>query len=148
MKKLISVLSVALCLCILLTACHSSFSYTFNIETGDRVKVTLDTTNGYKLRQENGQFSVEKDDNKLMFGTFLTADMFDDYEATVLAGADIIESAEDFYLFQQDGQSGRETYYLFMLDNSDTGIILATLEGEETARAIYDLLTITANPED
>ena len=147
MKKIISVLSIALCLCLFLTACHTSFAYTFNIENGDRIKVKLDTTNGHQLEQEDGQFKIIEEGKKPMFGAFLSEDIFDDYMDTALT-EDVLESGDDFCMFQQDGEFGRETYYLFMVDNSNTGIVLATLQDEAGARALYDLLTITGNPED
>ncbi|MBE6760534.1 MAG: hypothetical protein E7554_10730 [Ruminococcaceae bacterium] len=147
MKKIISVVSIALCFCLFLTACSTSFSYTFNIENGDRIKVKLDTTNGHKLEQNDGQFTVVEEGKDPMYGAFLTEEMFGDYMDTALT-KDVLESGEDFCIFQQDGELGRETYILFMVDNSDTGIVLATLQDEAGARALYDLLTITGNPKD
>ena len=68
MKKIISVLAIALCFCLFLTACSTSFAYTFTIENGDRIKVKLDTTNGHQLEQENGQFTVVEEGKDPMYG--------------------------------------------------------------------------------
>ncbi len=148
MKKIISVACIALCLCLLLTACRTSFSYTFNIENGDRVKVTLDTTNGHKIEQENGQFTIIEEGKDSMYGVFLTREMFDAYEETALSSTDVLESGDDFCVFQQDGELGRETYILLMVDNSQTGVLLATLQDEAGARTLYSLLTFTGNSTD
>ena len=67
MKKILILL-----LCILLMGCsfHSSKSYTFDIETGDRIKITLKAGNGYDLKQENGRFSITKNDCVILQGIF------------------------------------------------------------------------------
>lgn len=132
----------------ILWACsfHSSQSYTFNVETGDAIKVELNTTDGHTLKQDNGQFSVEKDEKELVHGLFLTMDMYHNlYQATQGPFVKILDSKEDgliqYYLYEVMGQRGMERNYLISLGN--TGIALASLEDEATVRECFELLTFT-----
>lgn len=56
-----------------LSACDvtTSFCYTFNIDNGDKVDVTLDTSDGHKISQKDGEFIVKKDDKTLLKGFFM-----------------------------------------------------------------------------
>ena len=146
MKKLISAISVALCLCVLLTACHTSFSYTFTISTGDKVKVSLDTTDGHKLTQKDGVFAVsDKDGIKMLEGVFVTEEQYDAYEEAINEKHTVLESEKGFTNYQlENGEYG----FLLWLYGSATGVIMAGGYDLDSARTAYDLLTITANPED
>lgn len=61
-----------------LTACKTEMSYMFNIDTGDRITVTLNTKE-LKMSQENGVFHISDKKNKeegeyICNGSFLVAD--------------------------------------------------------------------------
>lgn len=143
---LITILSVTL-----LAACstHSSKSYSFQVETGDTVKVTLDTSEGYSLSQSDGHFTVSLDDEAQLEGIFVTKDMYDQYMAAVAASdATIITEDEQggnaFLFYELEGQSGTETNFIVWLKDSDTGIVIGSLAGQEKARTAFDRLTLTA----
>lgn len=145
MKRIICTIAMALCLCLCLTACQTSMSYTFNIETGDSVKVKLNTTDGYKLSQEGGRFFVSKDDTTILQGIFLLGEAYPAYEEAVKTDATILESDDDFYFYTIDGEAGTEHNFLLMIPDSDTALILASTSGEEAARTAFDLLTFEVN---
>ena len=61
MKKIIALALAAVTSMVVFAGCTTCMSYTFNVETGDAVKVELDTTDGLKLSQNDGTFVVTKD---------------------------------------------------------------------------------------
>lgn len=64
----------------------SSVSYTFSVETGDKVKITLDTSDDYSMTLEM-PFAVSKGDKVQSQGTFVTKDTYQSY-------VEIIESED------------------------------------------------------
>ena len=52
-------------ICILLTGCTTSKSYTFKVETGDEIEVKLNTNDGYDITSDL-PFSVLKDEETLV----------------------------------------------------------------------------------
>lgn len=144
MKKVICIVAVILCFGVCFTACKttSSASLTFNIETGDSIKVTLDTSDGLKLSQKDGHFMVEDENSTVLIGIFLTEDMYDSYEAAVLSTAEIIEQDDGFYFYQTTNEEGNiETDFLYDIPGSDTAVIIGSLEEQDVAKAAFDRLT-------
>lgn len=136
-------LCVAL-LIVVLTACNPTFrkSFTFHIDNGEQIKVTLDTAGGYDLQQENGRISVEKDGETILVGKFLTSAGFDQYVDQVLPAGNVtvLEEKPDYYLYQLEGEAGMETTFLLKVDGAETGVLLVTLSPLEQARAVYEQL--------
>jgi|GEM_PF-2001698 len=141
MKRVLSIIAMALCLCLCLTACTTSMSFTFTLDTGDNVKVKLNTTDGYKLSHENGNFHVSKDDANLLSGVFIIGDMYDDYETAMSEQGTLIESGDNYNFYAVEGESGTEHWYLVKLPTDNTALILGGNAGEENARTAYELLT-------
>ena len=71
MKTGVLMLAVAMMLTLGACSASSSKSYTFNVETGDTIKVKLDTSNGLSLSQKDGQFTVKKDEENILQGMFI-----------------------------------------------------------------------------
>lgn len=144
-------LSIATLICLLMaftfTACSSSKSFTFRIENGESVKVTLDTTDGYNLLQEDGMITVQKDEEDVLNGIFLTSSGFDTYAAAITASDDAVilkatpDDSPTFYLYQFDGAAGMETTFLFQIQGSDTAVIIASLASQKEAEAAFDRLS-------
>lgn len=61
-----------------LTGCTTNKSYTFNVETGDKIKVGLNTTDGYDLSSDL-PFTISKDGETLSQGTFIKVSYYDEY---------------------------------------------------------------------
>lgn len=128
-----------------LTGCasNSSMAYTFNVETGDSIKVELDTSGSdYKLKADGSRFIINEEDTDVITGIFLTADMYDQYESAISETGTILES-DGYILYEYAGESGTERNILLMVPDSETGIIMGSLADEETVRDIYGRLSFT-----
>ena len=55
----------------ILAGCTTSAAYTFHIANGDAIKVSLDTSDGHSLKQNEGRFSVNREDQQILEGAFL-----------------------------------------------------------------------------
>lgn len=141
MKKIIA---ASLMLGMILTGCksQSSMSYTFKVETGDSVKVTLDTSGSeYKLTQSDGTFAVEEEETAVLQGVFLTEDMYDQYKAAAETAGAIVETGDNgFILYEYEGAAGVEHNILTMISDSDTGVIIASLEENDKVKEAYSKL--------
>ncbi len=145
MKKFLCAVAAVLCICLCLTACSTSMAYTFTIETGDSVKVQLTTGDGYRLTQSDGNFYVSREGSTVLTGCFILGEAFPAYEEAVARDAEILETGDDFYFYTIEGQAGREHNFLMLLPDSDTALLIASLSGEEEARAAFDRLTFEVN---
>lgn len=78
MKKVVKLCALMLMAAMVSTldACSTSSrkSYTFDVETGDKIKVELDSLSGLSLSQKDGRFTVSEDDEKLLEGMFIHED--------------------------------------------------------------------------
>lgn len=146
MKKIIC-LVMLLCLVVSMTACSTStsMSYVFDVETGDRIKVTLDTTDDYEMSSDV-PFTISCDDVDVTYGTFITSESYTEYETAVATDelAVVLDSGE------KDGNSyimwsydNTEFNYAILIDGSDTAVILGNNVSEETAKLCFDRLTIS-----
>lgn len=142
MKK---VIAVSVLSCTLFTGCKlsSSVSLTFNVETGDSINVELDTQkNDYELKADGSRFIVKEEDNDILQGIFLTTDMYDQYETAIMETGNILES-DDYIFYEYEGESGTERNILLMVPDSETGIIIGSLESEDKVRDAYSKLSFS-----
>lgn len=151
MKLRKSILKIAFCAMALagMTGCDvtTSKALTFNIENGDKIKVQLDTTDGYALSNEDGTFKIEKDDETIVQGIFLTEEMYDSYLTRVHAAktVTVVEDKLDDqgYLFYEVDEDVVEYDYLFMVKDTKTGILTASTKSKEDAAEVFKRLEIT-----
>lgn len=141
-KYLLIVLVCLLCAC----SFHTSQSYTFNVETGEAIKVELNTTDGYSLTQENGHFAIEKDDEVLVNGMFLTMDTYNQLRQIILeTDLEVLEHQTsdlvEWIFYTVEGKAGIEHNYIIKLSN--TGIALGSLKDARTVKECFELLTLT-----
>lgn len=131
-----------------LSACDvkTSASLTFHVETKDDIKITLDTTDGYSLSQDEGRFKIEKEDEVMMQGIFLTTEGYQTYYDKIQTAteANIHEEgkqSDNPYLFYEvEGEAGREENFLLSIDGSNTHVIIASLLPKDEAIKIFQLL--------
>lgn len=145
MKKFL--MSIVLCCAVLLmvTGCTTTKSYTFSVETGDKIEVKLDTTDGYNITSDL-PFTISKDKEELSQGTFITMDGYDQYISAVQDNSDakIIESKTKdgieytFYSFKDS-----EFNYIIKISDSNTGLLIGNPISEESARDCFNRLTFT-----
>lgn len=151
MKLRKSILKIAFCAMALagMTGCDvtTSKALTFNIKNGDKIKVQLDTTDGYALTNEEGIFKVEKDDETIMHGIFLTEEMYENYLTNVQAASTVTvieDRLEDQgYLFYKVEEGSTEYDYLFMVKDSNTGILTGSIKSKEVASEVFQRLEVT-----
>ena len=77
MKKIVFLLCAFMLLC---TACQfsTSKSFTFDVDNGDQIKVSLDTTGGFDLSSQ-APFGISQNGKVLSEGTFIYSEYYDYY---------------------------------------------------------------------
>ena len=139
MKKLCKAICTALILVMvfMLLGCSvsTSKSYSFDVETGDRIKVTLDTSGDLSLSQKDGHFIVTEEDEEILEGIFI-------HEAGYKAYVDMQKDENRYYMYEFDGTMGTEDNFVMWIDDSNTGLIMASLAGRDKAKEAFDMLTI------
>ena len=145
MKKVFMSLVIIVIVLLTLTGCTKSKSYTFMVETGDKIKVELNTTDGYDLSSDL-PFTISKDGNTLSQGTFIISNYYDEYVTAVktdsLAKVIDEQSKDDIeYVFYSYNNS--EYNYIIKVKNSNTGILLGNPNSQEEAEKCFELLTFT-----
>ena len=143
MKKFIYFTLVFMLL--MLTGCTKTISYTFSVETGDNIQVSLETTEDYSLSQSNGQFSVNKDSSNILTGVFISEDNFYEYLEAVLSSdnVDVIKQTEDSVWYTYYDESHTENNFIQLIPNSSTGILVASLQERSEAEKVFNMLTFT-----
>jgi hypothetical protein len=169
MKKIIKIASLILALCGILCVCSAcgnnddgdngddginiktNVSYTYTVETGDKVKVQLDTSNGHKMNSDL-PFSITKNDEVISQGTFITADGYAQYKSVVESGAnagvtiikqETIEDDITYIFYKVNGDSGVEYDYIIKINDSNTGVVIGSLKSQEEAESVFKHITIS-----
>ena len=149
MKKTALVIVSLLSILLFAVGCTTSKtftkSYTYNVTTGDTIKVQLDRTGGYDISAES-PFKISKDDDVLGQGAFITLAGVDQY-------LDLVEKDSDSKVIEKDSANGleytfysykdEEYNYVIKISGSNTGILLANDVSEESAKECFKRLTIT-----
>lgn len=157
MKKSILTLLLALCLVFIFSGCSSApddgtkthKAYTFSVDTGDKVRVELDTTGGYDLTSDL-PFEVFQNGSTLSQGIFIEAEQFENYAeaANTDANANIIETNtkdSNQYIFWS--YNDNEFNIAVLINNSNTGILLGNDISESSARECFERLIISIDKE-
>ncbi len=145
MKKVLLSISLMVFSILVLTGCTTNLSYTFNVDTGDNVKIELNTTDGHKMTSEL-PFKISLDDKTLSEGTFITNDGYNQYKNAIDtdSNAKIIDSGdkgEISYIFYS--YNDKEYNYLIKIKDSKTGLLIGNSVSEESAKDVFERLTIT-----
>lgn len=144
-------LTVLVLICaVMVSACStsSSKSLTFDVETGDKIKITIDTKEGYDLTMEV-PFAVTKDGETVLNGSFAQIEAYDTYRQIIEGDANatlIDESSKDgndYFCYTYEGAAGTECDYLMKVGGSDTVIIMGSLAGEDEVRSAFEAMTIS-----
>lgn len=145
MKKVFMSLAIIGVMLLTLTGCTKSKSYTFTVETGDKVKVQLNTTDGYDLSSDL-PFTISKNGNTLSQGTFITTDGYNQYIDVVNSdsNARILDSGtKDGISYTFYSYNDSEFNYVIKIDDSNTGILLGNPNSQEEAKKCFELLIFT-----
>lgn len=145
MKKIIKTVLLLGVAMATLIGCTTSKAFTYNVSTGDSIKVELDTSDGYDLTSDL-PFTISKDGKTLSQGSFITLDGYKQYLDAVDGDdkAQIIESDSRFgvtYTFYSYDDS--EFNYIIKVDGSKTGIILGNPNSKDEAKECFERLTFS-----
>lgn len=147
LKNIVVISILIIGMLLTLTGCKttSSKSYSFDVETGDRIKLKLDTSEGYDLSSDL-PFKISKDDETLSQGIFITEESYNKYMSSVKSqsGVEILDEGsnkEIKYLFYS--YNDKEYNYIIKVNDSKTGILLGNNKSEKSAKECFNRLTIT-----
>lgn len=126
---------------------RTSKSYTFKVNTGDMIKVELNTKDKYNLTSDV-PFDILQDDEVLSSGTFIPVSTYEEYadalKAEDLEDAKLIDSGEDenieYYMWNYKDS---EYNYVIKVKESNTGLILGNPISEKSAKECFERLVIT-----
>lgn len=153
-RKLRNIIVPVMMAAVMLAGCavtKSEVSYTYNVETGDTVKVSLNKTNGYSMTSDL-PFSISKDDKEIAQGTFITNDGYVYYQELIdeLEKTDEIEIIKDgkkdgntYTFYKVESEAGMEYDYLVKIGDSNTGVLMGSVTSEEEAAGCFEALTFT-----
>ena len=147
-RALLLVMIVAAAMALGACSFSTTMSYTFTVSTGDEIKVSLDTTDGYWLAEEDSTFSVEKDDEVVLQGIFLNEEMYNEYMDRAKSG-DITVISEGsqgdnpYFYYQAEVSSGTTNQILLWINDSQTGIMLASLSPREDVEPAFERLSFS-----
>ena len=135
-------------MCVFLCACGSAktyVAYTYSVETGDTVKIRLDTSDGYSFSSKL-PFEISKDEKLQSQGTFITKDDYNQYALVVEEDeyATILDKGEkdgNTYVFWSYNDS--EYNYAIYIEDSNTGVLLGNVISEESAEECFARMEIS-----
>ena len=144
MQKKITKLFLLLIITFFISGCKSYRSFTYKVETGDRIRVELDTSNGYEIDGDL-PFTIKKDGEKLCQGTFINLDDYDKYINTVNDKNinEIITSGNKngmTYLFYN--HNDEEWNYIIKINDSKTAVLIGNVISQKSAEQCFDKLSM------
>lgn len=130
---------------IMLSGCsfHKFKSYTYDVETGDRIKIKMDTSKKYDLTSSL-PIEFSKDDEVMSQGIFAKENAYDMYHNIVEndSSCEIIEEKSNKngdYFFYSTGDG--EYNYVIKIKDSKTCFILANNVSKSSAKEVFSRLT-------
>ena len=148
MNKIITKLVALGVILLVLTGCTTYKAYTFEVKTGDDIKVQLKTNDGYDITSDV-PFSIKKNNKTLSNGIFITIDSYDTYVSNAKndSKASIIETSSkgdiEYVFYSYNNADDNEWNYIIKVKNSKTGLIIGNPHSEKEAKEVFDRLTIT-----
>ena len=146
--RLLSKILFCFSLLFVLTGCDTlaggSSEQTFTVSTGDLVRVKMERKSGYLIFQKDNGFTIGKGNDVVVYGSFLTEEM---YQGLWAAGHEknvrIIDEGDNYCKFELKTNSETGYYYLQWLDSGNgTGVFLNTTRSEEEFEDIMSKITI------
>lgn len=118
---------------LILPACQfeSSKSLTFKVTTGDDVKVTLDTSDGYDLGSDGSTFTVSKDGETILQSSWEVPETVEEYMESLESEGIYTEPIEvgDYSGIAWSAEGSAGTEYDALLDlGGDTYAVIASLD--------------------
>lgn len=152
MKTIVKMFSFAVVLIFalsMMTGCNdnSTKAYTFSVDNGDSIKVSMNTMDNYDISSEL-PFAITCNGELQSQGTFIQGDAFAQYKNVVEndENAELIDAGEkdgNEYIFWC--YNGSEYNYAILIADSNTGIVLGNVVSEESAKECFGRLTISVS---
>ena len=143
MKKIFKSILLVGIMMLALTGCTTNKSYTYTVETGDKVNITLNTTDGYDLSSDL-PFAISKDGNTLSQGTFIQESYYEQYVNAANTQGQIIDRGSNDnieYVFYSYNNS--EYNYVIKIKDSNTALLLGNPNSQEEAKKCFELLSFS-----
>lgn len=144
MKKRMLVFAAALAAC-LLAGCSmkTSQSLSFAVETGDTIRIELDTTDGYSLKAADSAFEVFCGEERIAKGIFLEEEKLASYVGLQESDVEEVYERNSESIFYH---TGNEWNWVFRVESSSTGVALVNTVSKDSAETCRALLEITKEP--
>ena len=136
---------------LLLTGCNALAGYSramsFQVNTGDSVRVECTKESGYSIAKSDNGFTVEQKGVVVAYGNFLTREMYDGLLASSKApNVTILAEDENYCRFNLKTANGSGYYYLVWLDmGKGTGVGLTSIESEEDFDRVVENISFKLN---
>lgn len=143
-KKFIAIFMVCIVTLGFFSGCstHKEISYTYNVNTGDRVKVTLNAKDGYTMTSST-PIKIKKNDESIAEAKFYQLSAYTSTlnAARSMSNTTVIEESSNDdvdYLFYN--YNNEEFSYVIRIKNSKTCIVLTCIKSEDEAKACFKRL--------
>ena len=146
-KKFLKCLATIFISALVFTGCTKTLSYTFNVSTGDEIKVSLEESDGYTLTNksdtEGVDFTIKKDDEVISEAVFATEEDYEYYAEGVEDSEDtkIIDKGEkDNFSYVMWNYNNEEFNCVVLINDSKTAVIIGNQVSEESAKECFERL--------
>jgi len=145
MKKLLSLLIFVAVMVLTLTGCTTSKSFTWDVTTGDKIKIKVDTTGGYDITSDL-PFTISKDGETLSQGTFITIDGYNQYinavgnDSSVNIIDNVSKNGITYILYSVNNS---EFNYIIKINDSNTAVLLGNAHSQVEAEDVFNRLTFS-----
>lgn len=131
-----------------LSACDvkTSMRYTFNINNGDKVDILLNTTDGHKISQDDGTFTIKKDDKTLLKGFFMNQADYEKFRELALNSEYVTIKEDHFkdeepYLRYNSDISEDKVFFIKKAKDTNTYIAISSPLSDDEAVKAFSYLT-------
>lgn len=147
MKNRLLSLAALACVLVMLVGCRfqTSVSFTFSVDTGDSIKVSLDTTDKYSLTSDV-PFTISHNGETVSQGAFIYGEAYAQY----VSAANSDEKSQVLDSGTKDGNEyvfwcydNKEYNYVIFVRGSNTGIVLGNTISEDSAKACFQRLSFS-----
>lgn len=142
------VVGMIVCMMLVCVGCSKSFSISYSVNTGDQIKVELDTTDGYGLSDEEGTMCIlDETDSTVLTGFFIDKNTYTSYLDMVRGteGVTILEETTangvTYTLYNLETSEMEVNEYVCWVDGSSTGMVLSSLGTIDATKTAFSKLT-------
>lgn len=131
MKRLKYLLCSVLICMLVLTGCTKTISFTYTIENGDKVKVTMSTDKDYKLSTSGNHFILSLNgDNEDAMGLFMVSDTYDEWFSYNSALSTDTVEGDNWTMLTVNNGTEVEYDYCFDISGTDKTYAVVAVVGE------------------